>query len=123
MRDIDLLKIGRHFRFSPSCKIIVGRDKDENEIIESLSLNGDCLLKVEGYGSPMTLVTGEITDGALKVAASICARYSDAKNLSEVEAIVINRDDTFKLRVSPAGSEIVEALRIEKLENEKIAKA
>jgi len=40
-----------------------------------------------------------------------------------VEAIVINRDDTFRLRVSPAGSEIVEALRIEKLKNEKIAKA
>jgi hypothetical protein len=80
-------------------------------------------LKIDGYGSPTTLVTGEITDEALKAAASICARYSDAKNLSDVEAIVINRDDTFRLRVSPAGSEIVEALRIEKLKNEKIAKA
>lgn len=123
MRDIDLLRIGRHFRFSPSCKIIVGRNKDENETIVSLSVNGDYLLKIDGYGSPTTLVTGEITDEALKAAASICARYSDAKNLSEVEAIVINRDDTFRLRVSPAGSEIVEALRIEKLKNEKIAKA
>jgi tRNA U34 2-thiouridine synthase MnmA/TrmU len=123
IRDFNLLKMGRHFRFSPLCKIIVGRNKDENETIGSLSGDSDYLLKVDGYGSPITLVIGEITDEALKVAASICARYSDAKNLSEVEAIIINRDNTFRLRVSPAGSEIVETLRIEKLKNEKIAKA
>ena len=123
MRDIDLLRIGRHFRLSPSCKITVGRNKDENETIASLSVNGDYLLKIDGYGSPTTLVTGEITDEAISVAASLCARYSDAKNLFEAEAIVINWDNTFRLRISPAGSEIVEALRIEKLKNEKIAKA
>ena len=122
IRDVKLLKIGRHFRFSPSCKIIIGRDKAENEIIESLSENDACQLKVEGYGSPITLVSGEITDEALRVAASICARYSDAKNLSEVESIVINGDNTFRLLVSPAGNETVEALRIEKIRPGKIAK-
>jgi tRNA-specific 2-thiouridylase len=112
-RDVDLLRIGRHFRFSPSCKIIVGRNKIENEAIESLSVNGDYLIKVDGCGSPITLVSGEITDDAIKVAASICARYSDAKDLYEVETIVINGDNTFRLSVSPAGNEIIEALRIE----------
>jgi len=113
-RDVDLLRIGRHFRFSPSCKIIVGRNKTENAAIQSMSMNGDWLLKVEGYGSPVTLVSGEITDEALKAAASICARYSDAKDLSEAETIVINGDNTFRLRVSPACIEIIEALRISK---------
>ncbi|MDI6890202.1 MAG: 7-cyano-7-deazaguanine synthase [Thermodesulfovibrionales bacterium] len=111
-KDLNLLKIGRHFRLSPSCKIIVGRNRAENEKIWSLSVKG-CLLKVEGYGSPTTLVVGEITDEALRVAASICARYSDAKNLSDVEVAVIYGDNKFKLRVSPAGNEIIEALRIE----------
>jgi len=140
MRDINLLRVGRHFRFSPLCKIIVGRDKVENDAISSLSGNGDCLLKVEGYGSPITLVTGEITDEAISVAASLCARYSDAKHLSEVEAIVIKdrnalcvmrnelkdknasrvthhglriTDYEFRIKVSPASNEIIEALRIE----------
>jgi tRNA-specific 2-thiouridylase len=140
-RDVDLLRIGRHFRFSPSCKIVVGRNKTENKTIQSMSMNGDCLLKVEGYGSPITLVSGEITDEAIRVAASICARYSDAKNLSEVEAIVIKdrnalcvmsnelkdknasrithhasriTDYEFRIKVSPASNEIIEALRIEK---------
>ena len=111
-RDLNLLKIGRHFRFSPSCKIIVGRNKAENERICSLSAKG-CLLKVEGYGSPITLVAGETTEEALKVAASICARYSDAKNLPEVEVTFINNDYPSRLRVQPADNEIIEALKIE----------
>jgi tRNA-specific 2-thiouridylase len=113
IRDINLLRIGRHFRFSPFCKIIVGRDKAENEAISFLSVNDDCLLKVEGYGSPTTLVKGVITDKAISVAASICARYSDAKKLSEVVVTAIKEDSIFRLRVSPAGNEITEALRIE----------
>jgi len=111
--DLNLLKIGRHFRFSPSCKIIVGRNKAENEKICSLSGKG-YLLKVEGYGSPTTLVVGEITDKALQVAASLCARYSDAKNLSEVEVIGIKGNDTSTFRVSPVANEIIDTLRIER---------
>jgi tRNA-uridine 2-sulfurtransferase len=114
IRDIYLLKTGRHFRYSPSCKIIVGRDKYENEIIESLSKDTDYLLEVEGFASPITLVTGEVTEEALNIAASICAMYSDAKNLSRVEVIVMKWDDRFSLRVPPAGNKIIEALRISK---------
>lgn len=111
LKDLTLLKIGRHFRFSPSCKIIVGRDKTENEMILSLSEESDYVLKVEGVGSPITLVTGEITEEALKVAASICARYSDAKHLSFVEVTVNQGDNTFILGVSPASNEIVNTFR------------
>ncbi len=36
-RDINFLRVGRHFRLSPDCKIVVGRNKEENDVIESLS--------------------------------------------------------------------------------------
>ena len=110
--DLSLLKIGRHFRFSPQCKIIVGRNKAENDKIFSFSAKG-CILKVEGCGSPTTLIVGEITDDAIRTAASLCARYSDAKNLFEVEIVAIKGNDTFTFRASPATNEIIEALRIE----------
>jgi len=110
--DLSLLKIGRHFRFSPSCKIIVGRNKAENEKISSLSARG-CLLNVEGYGSPTTLIVGEITDEALMVAASLCARYSDAKKLSEVEVTVIKEGKMSKLKTIPRVDNMIETLRIE----------
>ncbi|NWF52318.1 MAG: hypothetical protein HXY47_04480 [Nitrospirae bacterium] len=112
LEDIRLLRIGRHFRYSPSCKIIIGRDKDENEEICSLSDHG-CLVTVEGYGSPTALLLGDVTDEALRVAASLCARYSDAKNLSEVDVSIKKGDDRFVLKVPPATNEIIENLRIE----------
>jgi tRNA-specific 2-thiouridylase len=114
MRDVDLLKIGRHFRPSPLCKIVIGRDEAENEIIESVATDTDCLLRVDGFGSPSTLVTGEINDEMIELAASLCARYSDAKKILEVPTEVRRGGRTLALRVSPAENETIEALRIEK---------
>jgi len=122
LKDLELLRIGRHFRFSPCCKIVVGRDRNENEKIETLSENGDCRLKVDGYGSPLTLVSGKITEEALKTAASLCARYSDAKNVAEIAVVILHKDNKFKLLVSPAGNELIETLRIEKARNRETAK-
>lgn len=102
MKDIDLLKIGRHFRLSPFCKIVVGRDESENELIQSLASRSDCLLKVEGCGSPTTLITGGITDERIRIAASICARYSDVKNLEAVDVSVNREGNNFVIRIIPA---------------------
>ncbi len=59
------------------------------------------------------MVVGEITDEALQVAASLCARYSDAKKLSEVEVTVIKEGAMLKLRTAPYADEMIETLRIE----------
>jgi tRNA-specific 2-thiouridylase len=123
VRDITLLKIGRHFRFSPACKIIVGRDQKENEILESLARTSDSLITIEGYGSPTTLVSGIITDEALLVAASLCARYSDAKELPYVHARVVRKNSTYSIRVSKARNEIIDALRIERVQKKDVIKA
>jgi tRNA-specific 2-thiouridylase len=122
LRDIDLLRTGRHFRYSPRCKIIVGRDRAENETIESLATDQDILLKVNGYGSPLTLVSGEVNQEALKVAAALCVRYSDARNNFSVDVTDIN-DPGFVLRVSAAGDELIDVLRIEKKGTGKKSKA
>jgi hypothetical protein len=115
LRDIALLKRGRHFRLSPACKLVLGRDMAENEMIESLSADGEFLLTVEGCGSPVALLAaGKVTEEDLNRAAALCARYSDAKSSAEVEVTVRKGDTLFTLVTSPAGKELVEALRIEK---------
>ncbi len=114
MKDIALLRTGRHFRLSAGCKIIIGRDKVENEKIESLSGPGDYLLRAEGYGSPVTILTGEVTSEAIEVAASMCARYSDAKYLPLVEVTVSKGDSSFRLKVQPANNDLLENYRIER---------
>jgi tRNA-uridine 2-sulfurtransferase len=113
-KDINLLRVGRHFRFSPECKIIVGRDNEENELINAMADSEDYLFRVEGVGSPLAIIRGKITDTALEVAASLCARYSDAKKLPEVTVMVLQGDKKYYLIVQPASNEMIELYRIEK---------
>ncbi|MBW2039943.1 MAG: tRNA 4-thiouridine(8) synthase ThiI [Deltaproteobacteria bacterium] len=78
IRDIELLKVGRHLRLSPDVKVIVGRYAEDNEKILRMTAPVDDLLKVEGYPGPLLLIPngGALED--IKRAASICVRYSDA---------------------------------------------
>lgn len=115
LKDINLLRIGRHFRVSPDCKIIIGRNKEENLQLLSLAERNDLKMKVEGFGSPITIITGKITNGALDIAASLCARYSDARYLSFVDVTVFLGDKRFTIKAQPANDETIERLRISKL--------
>ena len=83
--NVKLLKVGRHFRIK-NCKLIVGRNREENRRISELSREGDFTLKVEVAPSPTALLrcTGEPDEEVLKVAAGIVARYSDAKREKSV---------------------------------------
>ena len=58
LRDIELLKIGRHFRINPTCKIIIGRNSSENQTINSLSEEDDLLLQTVSVPGPTVLVSG-----------------------------------------------------------------
>ncbi len=113
-KDINLLRVGRHFRFSPECKIIVGRNRNENEVILSLAAEEEHILHVEGFGSPVTIITGQTSGEALSVAASLCARYSDAKHLSGVTVLITLKNEQYHVKVPPADDEVIEQFRIEK---------
>ncbi len=75
--DFELLKVGRHLRIDPATKIIVGRNREENQRIEALSTPADVRLWVEGYPGPLVLVRGPAVTDTLMVAAKVAARYSD----------------------------------------------
>ncbi len=112
IREFHLLRVGRHFRPSPRCKVVVGRNREENEKILSYALPEDVLMHVEGFGSPVTLVTGSPSEEELLIAASMTARYSDAKYLSEVEVTVRRAGGASTLRTEPAGDETLDLYRI-----------
>lgn len=113
--DLQLLRIGRHFRISSGCKVIVGRDQSENEALLKLADEGSPLLRVLGHGSPLTMLRGSTDEEAIVTAASLCARYSDGRKLDEVEVKVINGEAAGRrFMVAPATDLVVEELKIEK---------
>jgi tRNA-uridine 2-sulfurtransferase len=79
LREIELLKMGRHFRLSPETKLIVGRNENENNAIVSLAKKNDLLLTTPSVPGPDVVVTGEITPEVERLAAEITVSYSDAK--------------------------------------------
>jgi len=85
--DIDLLKVGRHFRLDQNTKLIVGRNKGENEIIASLALSTDYLLEVKNHVGPASLLRGKTAQNHLVFSASVTLRYSDAPK--ELEELVL----------------------------------
>ncbi|MBT8173639.1 MAG: tRNA (5-methylaminomethyl-2-thiouridylate)-methyltransferase [Nitrosopumilus sp.] len=88
INDIDLLKIGRHFRLDEETKFVVGRNKDENEMIQAIALPGDILLEAKYYVGPVSILRGKNARNHVKFAASITLRYSDApKNEKSVVSV------------------------------------
>ncbi|MGI0065030.1 MAG: tRNA (5-methylaminomethyl-2-thiouridylate)-methyltransferase [Nitrosopumilaceae archaeon] len=76
--DIDLLKIGRHFRLDQSTKLVVGRNHNENEMIKSLALPGDVLFEARDHVGPVSILRGKNNSDYMDFAAQITLRYSDA---------------------------------------------
>lgn len=84
MEDLVVLKAGRHFRVSPSAKVIVGRDEAENEFLERY-VKGRWKFVVRGFEGPLTLCEGDPTSDELRAAAALTARYSDGKAEPELQ--------------------------------------
>jgi tRNA U34 2-thiouridine synthase MnmA/TrmU len=93
INDIDLLKIGRHFRFDEQTKFVVGRNKDENEMIKAIALPGDILFQARDHMGPVSILRGKNADVHVKFASSITLRYSDAPK-GEQASVIINKDNT-----------------------------
>jgi len=77
--DIELLKVGRHFRIG-STKIIVGRNEKENKRLLFLASKNKNLstIEVKEYMGPITVLVGETDAETIEKAAAITVRYSDA---------------------------------------------
>ncbi len=85
LNDINLLKVGRHFRLSSWAKIVVGRDKEENGRLLRLAQAEDLVFKVVNFPGPITIARGSMRPEAIEKAAALTARYSKAKDLSQVK--------------------------------------
>ncbi len=76
VRDLELLKFGRHLRLNDETKIIVGRKQSENTMIRHLSDNNDIVLKMRDLPGPTLLIPYGCREEELGFSAAICALYS-----------------------------------------------
>ncbi|MDD2678244.1 MAG: tRNA 4-thiouridine(8) synthase ThiI [Candidatus Paceibacterota bacterium] len=90
--DIELLKIGRHFWLN-SAKIIIGRNKQENEKIKKLKKKNDILATIKNYPAPAALIRsfkkGRIDDKTLSETKELIKKYSSkAEDKEDCEFVI-----------------------------------
>jgi len=110
LKDVQLLKVGRHFRFGKN-KIIVGRNEAENGLLLRTRMANDYCFEAQGTGSPITLLQGPKTRTAIKRAAELTVYHSDRKQ--GVVLVKFGKGEFNKsLRTRILSQEEVERLRI-----------
>jgi len=84
----ELLALGRHFRLSPTAKLILGHDEQENAKL-LLKAGGRIVLDPADIMGPTGLVEGNPTEEDLRLASSLLARYSDHRGLDEPVRVLV----------------------------------
>jgi len=110
--EIELLRVGRHFRLGKNSRLIVGRNEKENKSLLELTTPDDFRLQVVSFQGPISLLRGEIDDNTLLKAASITCRYSDApRDGATVVCYRVSGKEKKCLQVLPLEDEELELLR------------
>ena len=84
VEDIELLKIGRHIRIDGNNKIVVGRNKDDNNCLKLLNNTRYALFAPMGVRGPYCMVPEGAGDELLEEAAKICTSYCSAREGEKV---------------------------------------
>ncbi len=78
VEDIPVLKVGRHFRLPEGAKLVVSRNKDENEKLKAIDSHKYIKFSLPLPG-PISLISKKATDKDKELAAKIALTYSKAK--------------------------------------------
>lgn len=82
INDLELLKLGRHFRLSKTTKVIIARRQQEEVKIYNFISQNALLFKAEMC--PLTVMQGEVNEENIIKAATLCAKYSQVKQLPSI---------------------------------------
>ncbi|KUG04393.1 trna (5-methylaminomethyl-2-thiouridylate)-methyltransferase [hydrocarbon metagenome] len=95
-RQMEILRLGRHFYLGDGILLVVGRNRSENQRLAEMVLDSDVLLKVADRPGPLAVIRC-MKDGLqrheLEYAASIVARYSDAKQEPQAHIKVFSKNE------------------------------
>ena len=113
LNDIELLKVGRHFRLTADAKLVVGRNKTENEVITALATEDDIVIEAKDYVGPSCILRCKEYDHTLLIrCAAIALRYSDAPKGTNSKVRIIIHGNESELTALPDDISTIDAVRI-----------
>jgi len=86
LENLELLKVGRHFRLGDNTRLVVGRDEGENNQLAQLALAGDYLFSPQrDLAGPTALARGLINQELVLLSSQITSAYTDVLGLEKIE--------------------------------------
>jgi len=83
VKDIPIMKFGRHFRLSEGAKLVVGRNQEENGYLQDIDNDKFCHVKTVGLPGPHAMLSknASISDKELatKIILTYCKTHEDEK--------------------------------------------
>lgn len=109
LRDFRMLKIGRHFRIGEQTKLIVGRDENDNKLLEAAVRSDETSLFWLDGNTPHGVIVGRQDQVCLDLACRIMLRYTRAEAGTVCRiSVVRNGEET----ILPVSNDISEAMII-----------
>jgi tRNA-specific 2-thiouridylase len=78
VRDIPLMKFGRHLRLSEGAKLVVGRNKEENEHLQNIENDKYFHARTIGIPGPHAMLSKDASDADRELASRIILSYTKA---------------------------------------------
>ncbi len=85
--DIDLLKFGRHFRLPDKSKLVVGRNKEDNEKLQNIKSDKYIPIKLPIAG-PFSLISKNASKADKNLGAKIAITYAKSSPTTEYQVLV-----------------------------------
>ncbi len=76
--DLNLLKVGRHFRLEDGAKVIVARDEAENRRLEALCRGRLPVYIADGFSGPSVAIDGTLNGTTGELLSRVYTRYGKA---------------------------------------------
>ncbi len=101
VRDIPVMKYGRHLRLPDGAKLVVGRNKDENVHLQNIVNEKYYHIKTLGLPGPHSLLSKSATEADKELAAKIILTYCKTK---EDTVYKISFEQTEEMEATPFAS-------------------
>jgi tRNA-uridine 2-sulfurtransferase len=101
VNQLESLKLGRHFRLNDHVKLVVGRNKRENEKLRKLAAKEDIILNTVSVPGPAVLMCGDLLSDSIEQAVQITLSYSDAREgeIQDVRVVSSGKSRTLSATV------------------------
>ena len=99
--DVELLAFSRHFRLPEGGRIIVGRNRADNQALKALVAQGRTILYTVNIPGPTAAVIGAMGEADLLRTAAIIADYGDKGTLTDIIVRIVTPETSREVTIHP----------------------